>query len=211
MDPTGCTDPIGIPQSVDIPVNGVSVSACGEGEIAIQVVGFSTAERVGFKPRVDKSFLKGGEQMPRSINDTGIALIKQWEGCRLEAYQDVAGIWTVGVGHIRGVQPGMTITEEQATELLQEDLETFEAFVSSATAGVPTANNQYAALVALCFNIGTGNFKTSSVLNSHRAGNTTGAADAFLLWDKAHENGQLVTVEGLLNRRRAERALYLTP
>jgi lysozyme len=155
--------------------------------------------------------------MLRTINDAGLNLIKSFEGCRLAAYQDVARIWTIGYGHIRGVREGMTITEPQATEFLQQDLADTEAAVdamtSSApttTSSAPTTNNQYAAMISLCFNIGSGNFRSSSVLRFHLARDYTSAADAFLLWDKSHVNGQLVEVQGLLNRRRAERDLYLT-
>jgi lysozyme len=65
-------------------------------------------------------------------------------------------------------------------------------------------------MVSLCFNIGSGNFRTSSVLKFHLAGSVDAAADAFLLWDKAHVDGVLQEVAGLLARRQAERALYLT-
>jgi lysozyme len=148
--------------------------------------------------------------MLRTINDAGLNLIKSFEGCRLAAYQDVAGIWTIGYGHIRGVREGMTITEQQATQYLQEDLADTEEAVDWMTSAAPTTNNQYAAMVSLCFNIGSGNFKTSSVLRFHLARDYASAADAFLLWDKSHVDGQLVEVQGLLNRRRAERRLYLT-
>ena len=148
--------------------------------------------------------------MLRTINDAGLNLIKSFEGCRLAAYQDVAGIWTIGYGHIRGVREGMTITEQQATQYLQEDLADTEGAVDWMTSAAPTTNNQYAAMVSLCFNIGSGNFKTSSVLRFHLARDYASAADAFLLWDKSHVDGQLVEVQGLLNRRRAERDLYLT-
>ena len=78
------------------------------------------------------------------------------------------------------------------------------------TDDVPTGENQFAAMVSLCFNIGSGNFKTSSVLRRHREGDDAAAADAFLLWDKAHVDGELVELDGLLRRREAERTLYLT-
>jgi lysozyme len=146
----------------------------------------------------------------RTINDAGLNLIKSFEGCRLAAYQDVAGIWTIGYGHIRGVREGMTITEQQATQYLQEDLADTEGAVDWMTSAAPTTNDQYAAMVSLCFNIGSGNFRTSSVLRFHLVRDYASAADAFLLWDKSHVDGQLVEVQGLLNRRRAERRLYLT-
>jgi lysozyme len=139
--------------------------------------------------------------MARQINSAGLHLIASSEGLRLNAYQDVAGIWTIGYGHIGGVGPGMTITEDEALAFLREDLEDealaflredlgqAEAAVDAATSSVATDDNQFAAMVSLCFNIGSGNFRTSSVLRLHRAGNPAAAADAFLLWDKAVSMG----------------------
>ena len=146
--------------------------------------------------------------MVRAINDTGLGLIKSFEGIRLESYQDVAGIWTVGYGHIRDVTPGMTITEAQASAFLRQDIADAEQTVDSTCGSVPTTDNQFAAMVSLCFNIG-GNFRNSSVLKGHIAKNSAAAADAFLKWDKAHVDGQLVVVNGLHNRREKEKALYL--
>jgi lysozyme len=147
--------------------------------------------------------------MARQINDAGLNLIASSEGLRLDAYQDVAGVWTIGYGHIRAVEPGMTITQDQALGFLREDLGQAEAAVDAATSSVETDDNQFAAMVSLCFNIGSGNFRTSSVLRQHLAGNPAAAADAFLMWDKAHVNGGLQVVQGLLNRRERERELYL--
>jgi lysozyme len=149
--------------------------------------------------------------MARQINSAGLNLIASSEGLRLDAYQDVAGIWTIGYGHIGGVESGMTITENQARAFLREDLGQAEAAVDASTSAVATDDNQFAAMVSLCFNIGSGNFRTSSVLTLHRAGNPAAAADAFVLWDKAHVNGELQVVQGLLNRRQRERELYLAP
>ncbi|HTW69404.1 MAG TPA: lysozyme [Acetobacteraceae bacterium] len=148
--------------------------------------------------------------MTRIINDAGLDLIKHFEGCRLDAYQDVAGIWTIGYGHTGGVTPGMTITQDQADQFLQNDLNGTENAVTAATAEVAPTDNQFAAMVSLCYNIGAGAFKSSTVLRQHLAGNFAAAADAFLLWDKATIDGQLQVVQGLLNRRQAERQLYLT-
>jgi len=89
---------------------------------------------------------------------------------------------------------------------LIRDLSTAEDFVNAR--GL-SSDNQFAAMVSLTFNIGTGAFLGSTVLHQHKAGNFEAAADAFLLWDKAHINGKLVVVPGLLNRRIDERALYL--
>ena len=85
-----------------------------------------------------------------------------------------------------------------------------EASVAAMVSAFPTTNNQYAAMVSLCFTIGWVSFKPSSVLRFHVARDYTSAADAFLLWDKSYVNGRLVEVPGLLRRRQAEKALYLT-
>lgn len=148
--------------------------------------------------------------MARTIDDAGLQMIKSCEGLRLDAYQDVAGIWTIGYGHVGGVTPGMTITQAQADQFLMQDLENAETSVDNRTAGVTTSDNQFSAMVSLAFNIGVGNFATSSVLRFHLAQNYGQAAASFILWDKAHVDGQLVVVNGLLDRREKERDLYQT-
>jgi GH24 family phage-related lysozyme (muramidase) len=162
------------------------------------------------EPMVMADHGASGPDAPRSVNQAGLDLIENFEGLRLYAYQDPAGIWTIGYGHTKGVHPGMTITEQQATDLLVQDLTGAADFVDAATAGILTGQNQFAAMTSLCFNIGPGNFKSSSVLRFHLAHNPEAAADAFLLWDKTHVDGRLVVLEGLRSRREAERALYLT-
>ncbi len=149
----------------------------------------------------------------RYINATGLALVKRWEGLVLTATPDITGLLTIGWGHTGSdVKAGQTITETEAEQLLSDDLTVHADFVDM-HAGAAT-DNQFAAMVSLAFNIGNGDansgFLSSTVLRQHKAANFAAAADAFLLWDKAHVNGQLVVVKGLLNRRVDERALYLT-
>ena len=144
----------------------------------------------------------------RLINPQGLALIKGFEGLRLQAYKDPASVWTIGYGHTGGVHKGDIITADQAERLLIQDLADAENWVGARTQA-PT-DNQFAAMVSLTVNIGNGAFLGSSVRRLHNEGNFAGAANAFLLWDKAHVNGQLVVVQGLLNRRHAERAFYLS-
>lgn len=139
----------------------------------------------------------------RQINRAGLDLIKRWEGCKLTAYKCPAGIWTVGYGstgpHVR---PGMTITQDQADELLRSDLRRFEDGVAEAA---PNANDdQFSAMVALAFNIGLAGFQKSTVLRKHLAGDHAAAAQAFALWNKA--GGKVL--RGLVNRRADEAALY---
>jgi lysozyme len=143
-------------------------------------------------------------------NDKGIKLIKEFEGLRLEAYKDIAGIWTIGHGHIRTAVQGMIINMERALELLKGDLKSTEEGVTRALGNWPTTSNQFAAMVALAYNIGVNAFKNSTVLREHLAGNHEQAAEAFLMWDKATIGGKLQPVAGLMRRREAEAELYLT-
>lgn len=133
-------------------------------------------------------------------------LIKHFEGCRLSAYQDSRNIWTIGVGHTKGVSPGMVITQEQADQLLSADLVTAEEAVNS-DVRCALNQNEFDALCSLCFNIGSGNFKSSTVVRKLNAGDIQGAADAILMWNRVNE----VVSAGLQRRREAERALFLTP
>jgi lysozyme len=140
----------------------------------------------------------------RHINAAGLALVKSFEGLRLEAYRCAAGVLTIGWGSTGPhVKEGMTITLEEAETLLKTDLARFERGVEI-MAPVAT-DNQFAAMVSLSFNIGLGNFSSSTVLKRHKAGKYQRAADAFLLWNKAKGN----VLKGLVKRREAERALYL--
>lgn len=144
------------------------------------------------------------------INREGLELIKRFEGLRLEAYQDVAGIWTIGYGHIRTAKPGMVITEQEAERLLKEDLRDAERAVSDLVK-VKINENEFSALVSLVFNIGRGAFSRSTTLRKLNAGDHKGAADAIELWNKATVSGKKTVVQGLVRRRAAEKALFLKP
>jgi lysozyme len=146
-------------------------------------------------------------------NKAGIDLIKQFEGCRLKAYPDPGTggePWTIGYGltsaaGIIKVYKGLTITQAQADEYLVKSLEKYENAVSKAITKEP-ASNQFGAMVSLCYNIGPGNFAKSSVVKKFNAGDTAGAANSFLLWNKAA--GKVMA--GLTRRREAEKKLFLT-
>lgn len=140
----------------------------------------------------------------------GLALLKIWEGHELVVFLDTSGIATVGYGHLTDLPVGTLVTDAQATAWFLADLAPTMARVA-ALVGPATSDRQYSAMVSLTFNIGRGGFLTSTVLRQHLAGNYAAAADAFLLWDKDHRDGVLVEVPGLLNRRNAERLLYMTP
>ncbi|MCA3247389.1 MAG: lysozyme [Azospirillum sp.] len=146
------------------------------------------------------------------IGKAGLKLLKEFEGCKLTAYRDVAGVWTIGYGHTRTAREGMRITQAEADRLLRADLDTFEAVVWDACIEVPN-RNQFDAMVSLAFNVGAAGFRKSTVLRLHNRGNFVGAAKAFAMWNKARnaETGKLEPFAGLTRRRAAEAALYLTP
>lgn len=142
--------------------------------------------------------------MTRRVNAETLALIQQWEGLRLEAYQDVGGVWTIGYGHTKTAKPGMKISKGQATALLRQDLADAEAAVSSLTT-VELSDNQYGALVSLVYNIGAGAFQRSTLLRKLNAGDYAAVPGELARWNKV--NGK--PVEGLSNRRAAEAGLWV--
>ena len=153
--------------------------------------------------------------MQRLINQAGLTLIQKWEqgpggGPALTAYRDPAGVWTIGYGHTGGVYRGDQITPDQAMALLYADLSNTEDWVAARTVPTQTTDNQFAAMVSLTYNIGNAGFLGSTVRRDHNNQLYSAAAGAFLLWDKAHIDGQLVELPGLLDRRRDEQNLYLT-
>lgn len=141
----------------------------------------------------------------RSTSDKGIALIKEFEGLRLQAYPDPATggePWTIGVGHTGGVRRGDVITEAQADTFLRADLGRFEAAVNKLAP--VTTQDQFDALVSLAFNVGEGNLASSTLLRKHNAADYDGAAAEFGRWNKAA--GKVMA--GLTRRRAAEASLY---
>jgi lysozyme len=139
------------------------------------------------------------------INDKGKALVKRFEGLRLEAYKCPANVWTIGYGSTGPhVKRDMAITPGEAERLLDKDLERFEVGVEAMLCGVPTSEDEYSAMVSLAFNIGLGAFATSTLLKRHKAGNKVGAAKSFLSWIYAAKK----PLPGLIRRREAEKALY---
>ena len=155
-------------------------------------------------PQPEQNF-GGGAPASGRINEAGLALIKDFEGLRLNAYQDAVGVWTIGYGHTSTAYPGQSITTAQATALLRQDVANFEDAVTRAVQ-VPITENQFAALVSFAYNVGSGALNSSTLLRKLNAGDTFGAADEFLRWNRA--GGQVLA--GLTRRREAERALFLS-
>lgn len=134
----------------------------------------------------------------------GLQFIRQQEGCRLQAYQDQGGVWTIGYGCTAGVIRGDTLTQEQADNLLNTTLVKYEFNVSSATTQ-PLLDHEFTALVSFAYNVGLHAFRTSTLLSKLNLGDKTGAAEEFLVWDRV--NG-IINI-GLVRRRQREKALFL--
>ena len=133
------------------------------------------------------------------ISQRGIDLIKQFEGCQLKAYKDPAGVSTIAYGHTAGVKMGDTITQEQADELLRDDLVIYEGKVAKYDDKYHWNQNQFDALVSFAYNIGSIDQLTS---NGRRSIKTI--SDKILEYNKA--GGK--KLEGLVRRRKAEKALF---
>lgn len=134
----------------------------------------------------------------------GLAALTAREGVRLHAYFDTRGIPTIGVGHTSAAGPprpyiGLTITADQCTAILAQDVTPCEAAIKAGVKATLT-QNQYDALVSLAFNIGVGGFLGSTVLRRLNAGQYRGAALAFAMWNKPSE---------IMGRRRSEIAQFL--
>jgi len=147
--------------------------------------------------------------MARKINETGLALIKQWEGLRLQAYQDSKGVWTIGYGHTSAagapyVQKGMKISERQADAILARDLGQYETAVSEAVK-VSLTDNQFAALVSFTYNVGVGALRKSTLLKKLNRGDYDAVPVELMKWVNA--GGK--KLKGLENRRAAEAGLWV--
>lgn len=139
-----------------------------------------------------------------NISERGLELIKEFEGCRLEAYQDSVGIWTVGYGHTGSlVVSGLTITQAEADELLRHDLLVAENCIKTIVA-VPLTQVEFDALCSFTFNLGCTALRNSTLLRKLNGSDYDGAAAEFKKWD--HAGGKQLA--GLTKRRAAEADLF---
>ncbi|WP_062034506.1 lysozyme [Acinetobacter sp. BMW17] len=145
-----------------------------------------------------------------TVSPFGVDLICSFEGKRLIAYDDGVGVWTIGFGttvYPNGikVKKGDTCTEAQAKAYMAHDLKKFEATVNKAVT-VQLNQNQFDALVSLTYNIGASAFSQSTLVKKLNANDIRGAADQFEVWVNA--GGK--RMQGLVNRRAKEKALFLS-
>ncbi len=133
-----------------------------------------------------------------------LAFIKAWEGCRLEAYDDGVGVWTIGVGRTKNVKRGDTCTQEQADSWLADDVDEawhgIDQFIRQTL-----AQHEMDAVVSLCFNVGVHKLSSSTLISRINSGDFDSAAREFLRWNRA--GGRILP--GLTKRRQAEQRMFL--
>lgn len=133
-----------------------------------------------------------------------IPLIIEHEGCKLNAYKDPLGIWTIGYGHTSGVKPGDSITREEAITYLKQDIEQFHKELNNLVK-VPIGPNQFIALMDFLYNFGCTKCQGYSLFKELNKGNYKVAAS----WFPAYRNKGSSIEKGLLKRRLTEQALFL--
>lgn len=139
-----------------------------------------------------------------AVLDHAAPIVKQFEGCKLKAYKCPAGAWTIGYGHTGPeVTEGLVWTQAEADAALQKDM-TRALNDARKLIHVGLNDRQMAAIVSFVFNLGIGNFKSSTLLKMLNAHNFAGAVNEFSKWNK----GGGVVLPGLVKRREAEAALF---
>ena len=136
------------------------------------------------------------------ISSNGLAIIKKYEGVRLNAYKDAAGVWTIGYGHTKGVKAGMKITQAQADAFLKQDCAAAEKNVSTFDSKYHWNQNQFDALVSFAFNIGSINQLTA---------NGTRTIQQISKKIPAYNKAGGRVLNGLVKRRNEEKALFDKP
>lgn len=144
------------------------------------------------------------------VNKATVNLTKEFEGCKLIAYQCPAKIWTIGFGNTyypngQKVQRGDKVSLQEAEEMLINELNHFEDGVKKLVT-VPLNENQLGALTSFSYNLGLGALKSSTLLKKLNAKDYTGASLEFSKWNKA--GGKVLN--GLVRRRKAEYMLFNT-
>lgn len=143
------------------------------------------------------------------ISENGYAIIREFEGFEAKAYKDTGGVWTIGFGTIKypdgtRVREGNTCTRAQAEAWLKSDCQWVDACLDKYVK-VKVSQNQFDAMASFVYNIGETAFAKSTFLTLLNSGNKSGAASQFDRW--VFDNGK--RIQGLVNRRTKEKALFL--
>lgn len=148
----------------------------------------------------------------RPIPDAALWLIRRWEGLRLKPYYDTAGIPTVCYGHVLSwkqrddLSKFKTHTEIECLGFLEAEVPKYAAFVGNLISA-PMTDGMYAALISFTYNVGPRNLRLSTLRRMINRGDSVEAGEQFLRWVYDMNRNRLA---GLLNRRRDERAVYLS-
>lgn len=135
------------------------------------------------------------------MSSNGLKQLADREGVRTRAYRDTRGIWTIGVGHTSAAGPpnvydGLVLSQDQVMDLFAKDVSQYETAVARAIK-VDLSQNQFDALVSICYNIGVGAFASSSMVRDINAGASANVIDNDIMkWNKPEE---------ILGRRQSER------
>lgn len=143
------------------------------------------------------------------LTENGRKLIQHYEGKYNKAYLCPAGIWTIGIGHTLNVKEGDIATEEQIERFFYDDIVKFEGQINDLHLKI--TQNQFDALVSFIFNLGIGNFKSSTLYKKIKVySNDPEIRYQFSRWNKGMVNGSLVELPGLTKRRASEAEMYFT-
>ena len=138
-----------------------------------------------------------------NISVEGTSLIKKFEGCELEAYQDSVGVWTIGYGHTKDVKQGDKINQDEAEHLLEEEMPEYEGYINDMVE-VSLEQCQFDALVSWVYNLGPTNLSSSTLLKVLNEGDYDEVPFQIKRCNKA--GGKVL--EGLTRRREAEALLF---
>lgn len=142
--------------------------------------------------------------------DVARRFLKKEEGEKLKKYLDIAGHWSIGIGH--KILPGEsldTITPDQSAALFEKDVSRIDSTISKAIK-VPLTVNQKAAVLSIAFNNGAEAIAASTLVKKLNAGDFTGAAAEFARWNIVTQDGRKVVSPALAARRGRERDLFLS-
>lgn len=162
--------------------------------------------KTGSSSLITRNYVKNVSRETLRTNESGKNLIKSFESCRLTAYKDATGTWTIGWGHTgtvdgKPIVSGMTITQEKADSLFDSDLVRFENIVNSYNSKYHFTSNEFSALVSFAYNVGSIKQLSANGTRSKKA-----IADAMLKY--VYSKG--VKLNGLVRRRQKERELFLS-
>ena len=137
------------------------------------------------------------------ISEKGLQLLKHYEGCELTAYRCSADVLTIGYGHTKGVTEDMVITQEEADQMLQDEMPEYEGYINDKVT-VALNQDQFDAMVCWVYNLGSGNLASSTLLKVLNEGDYEAVPEQMKRWNKA--GGKVLN--GLIKRRDSEAKLF---